>query len=94
MTGTGFLTTAYNGRMETILLLFLLSTLEKDPAAKQQLSSLLKFYRENRELLSSLTGREKSQPQREYRPHEEEKEYRPHEEKDGNLKILEEYLKN
>ena len=84
MKGTGFLTTAYYGRMETILLLFMLSTLEKDPAAKQQLTSLLKFYRENRELISALTGREKVEPQKENRP--------PHEEKDGNLKILEEYL--
>ena len=74
--------------METILLLFVLSTLEKDPAAKQQLSSLLKFYRENRELFSAIAGKETKSGSfdapKENRP--------PREEKDGNLKILEEYL--
>lgn len=70
--------------METILLLFMLSTLEKDPAAKQQLSSLLKFYRENRELFSALAGKTPEKEPKENRP--------PREEKDGNLKILEEYL--
>lgn len=73
--------------METILLLFMLSTLEKDPAAKQQLSSLLKFYRENRELFSALAGKT---PEKE--PEAPTENRPPREEKDGNLKILEEYL--
>lgn len=73
--------------METILLLFVLSTLEKDPSAKQKLASLLKFYRENRELFSALAGRE---PKKE--PDLPEENRPPREEKDGNLKILEEYL--
>lgn len=75
--------------METILLLFMLSTLEKDPSAKQQISSFLKFYRENRELITALTGnaqqtQQQESPKQENRPSPAEK--------DGNLKILEEYL--
>lgn len=92
MSGTGFLTAAYHNGMETLLLLFVLSTLDKNTDLKQTLESFLRFYRENRDLVAMLAGglggapakTERSEPQKESRPPERE---------NDSMKILEEYLK-
>lgn len=54
MTGTAFLTAAYDGGMETVILLLLLASLDKNPSLQNSLRNFLGFYKENRELLTML----------------------------------------
>ena len=103
MKGTAFLFAAYDGGMDTMLLLFLLVALDKDPALKDTLKGFLGFYKENRELISAVlkNASEAAAPPAETpctKPAETfssspeaEKKSRP--EQDGSLRILEEYLK-
>ncbi len=80
--------------MEPILLLFLLSTIDKNPDLKEKLHSFLVFYKENRDLFAMLAGAQKGAPEPEKTPDTEQKENRPSQsEKDGSVRILEEYLK-
>ena len=98
MRGTAFLFAAYDGGMETLLLLFLLIALDKDPALKDALRNFLGFYRENRELISAVLKQNGSQataaekpaaPQQP--PAAEKQESRT--ERTDSLRVLEEYLK-
>ena len=95
MKGTAFVFAAYDGGMETLLLLFLLVALDKDPALKDTLRGFLGFYKENRELISTVLKQNGAQataePAAPQQPPEAKKESRP--EQDGSLRILEEYLK-
>ena len=100
MSGTAFLFAAYDGGMETLLLLFLLVALDKDPSLKDALRNFLGFYKENRELISTVLKQGAAQaapaapqqsPAAPNRPPEAEKESRPVQ--DSSLNILEEYLK-
>ncbi len=104
MKGTAFVFAAYDSGMETLILLFLLISLDKDPALKDSLRNFLGFYRENRELISAVlktspeglaaepggapSMQSAKQPSA---PPAAEKKSRP--EQDGSLRILEEYLK-
>ena len=94
MRGTGFLTAAYDNGMEILLLLFLLSTLDKNSDLKQTLQSFLHFYRENRELISLLTGSgAPAEAQSAAAPPAEEKKSRsPQEGRNDSMKILEDFL--
>ena len=92
MNGTGFLTAAYDNGMETLLLLFVLSTLDKNTDLKHTLESFLRFYRENRDLIAMLTSGLGGAPAKEADP-EPQKESRPPERENDSVKILEEYLK-
>ncbi len=96
MTRTRFLRLAYNGSMETLLLVFLLALSEKDEQFKQRLKQVLEFYRENRELLIALTGSRPNAGEAETKkgaetPAEEEKSSPPSE--GESLRILDEFLK-
>ncbi len=84
---------AYNGRMETMLLLVLLM-MNADEQTQETLKSFLRFYRENRELIQTFAqGDMKAAPAHfDDRPAEEQRESRPRSEA-GNAAILEEYLK-
>lgn len=79
--------------MDTIILLFLLATLDKNASAKDSILSMLKFYRENRELFAMLSQNgafaAKTPPQETER--ETKKESRPSAGADS-LNILEEFL--
>ncbi len=44
--------------MEQFLVLFLIFTLNEDPALRERLKNFLSFYRENRELLAVMTKNE------------------------------------
>ena len=93
MNGTGFLTAAYDNGMEPLLLLFVLSTLDKNNDLKQTLQSFLRFYRENRELVAMLAGKDGgSKPAQPSEPCAEKKESRPPVRENDSMKILEEYL--
>ena len=94
MSGTGFLTAAYDNGMEPLLLLFVLSTLDKNNDLKHTLESFLRFYRENRELITMLAGKDGAgkPPAKEPEPCAEKKESRPPVRENGSMKILEEYL--
>ena len=56
MTGTGNGCAAYHKSMEMLILLFLLYLSQKETPVKESMDSFLKFYRENRELISMLTS--------------------------------------
>jgi hypothetical protein len=99
MTGTQFLTAAYDKTMEILVLLVLLMTLDKNSDLTAKLRSALTFYRENRELIQMVstaagmkpTGAEPAhaEPKRETRNEKES----PAPQGTDSLKILEEYLK-
>ncbi len=72
--------------METMLLLFLLM-MNGDERTGESLKSFLKFYRENRDLISALSASPKEEPSP-----PEQTENRPREEV-GDLSVIEEYLK-
>ena len=100
MKGTAFVFAAYDGGMETLLLLFLLISLDKDPALKDSLRNFLGFYKENRELISAVLKQNGAPEAAEKEPCKEPdgkpspppaEKSRP--ERDGSLRILEEYLK-
>ena len=94
MTRTHFLTAAYAVRMEILVLLLLLTSLDKDSDITGKLRSALAFYRENRELITMLTGAvNAAQPAAATGKESADKttESRPSEKVDS-LKILEEYL--
>lgn len=73
--------------MENLLVVLLLFLL-RDPAFKEQLSSFLAFYRENRDLIASLTKNEA--PMSEVGPQKQEN--RPADGV-GSLSVLEEALR-
>lgn len=81
--------------MEMLMLLFLLSTLDKNADLAGKLRSTLAFYRENKDLINMLRGAmEQTQPSSSPSgEHAEKKESRPSEERADSAKILEEYLK-
>ncbi len=106
MSGTAFWFAAYDGGMETLVLLFLLVALEKDPALKDALKGFLGFYKENRELISTVLGAAspeaaaedvsdapKAAKTAEAPAHTAEKQESRPQTKVGSLNILEEYLK-
>lgn len=97
MKDTAFLTAAYHGDMETVVLLFLLASLDKDRSLQDSLRNLLGFYKENRDLLAMIAGAagtnaaQAASPQTPS-PAAEQKKSRPLEE-DGAVNVLEQYLK-
>ena len=92
MKRTAFMFAAYDGGMDTLILLFLLVALEKDPALKDALKGFLGFYKENRELISTVLKQPAPAPEPEHAPAAAQKESRPQTKVDS-LNILEEYLK-
>ena len=88
--------------METLILLFLLVALEKDPALKDAFRNFLGFYKENRELISAVLQQNDASgavahtaaaaPEAAEVSSATQKESRPRT-KVGSLSILEEYLK-
>ena len=56
MTGTSFAFPAYHETMEILIVLFMLALAEKNSDLKESLQSVLKFYRENRELIMAFAG--------------------------------------
>ena len=103
MSGTAFWFAAYDGGMETLVLLFLLVALEKDPSLKDALKGFLGFYKENRELISTVLGAASPEASPETAAEASKtaeapahtagkQESRP-QTKVGSLNILEEYLK-
>ena len=97
MTGTAFLTAAYDDTMELMLLLYLLSVVDADPALKNSLKSFLSFYKENRELIASLTS--SGAPASAFsgstqeKPHDVPQEQSRPREEVGVKNVLEEYLR-
>ena len=101
MKGTAFLFAAYDGGMDTLLVLLVLISLDKVPALKDALRNFLGFYKENRELISAVLKQSGAQataaapvaeePAAPQQPPEAKKESRP--EQAASLGILEEYLK-
>lgn len=82
--------------METVILLFLLASLDKDSSITNSLRNFLGFYRENRELISMLAGaaqggRAQGAENGTQKPEKAEKESRP--EQAGSPDLLDEYLK-
>ena len=97
MTGTIFLTAAYHVRMEMLILLLLLSTLDKNNDLTAKLRGALNFYRENRELLQMMATMSAAPPSGttpppEQKP-EQEKTSRHAEGSADSMKLFEEYLK-
>lgn len=88
--------------MEMLVLLLVLTSLDKNSDLSEKLRSALAFYRENRELIAMFANAAGAAPaagaasaeQQQASPvqEEEKKESRPREEFDS-VKILEEYLK-
>ena len=95
MSGTAFLFAAYDGGMETMLLLLVLIALDKDPALKDALRGFLGFYKENRELISTVLKQGAAEAAATAAPQQppaaEKQESRP--ERTDSLRVLEEYLK-
>lgn len=83
--------------METMLLLVLLM-MNSDENSKETLQSLLRFYRENKDVIAALLNAQKGGEMRENSediaqdPPEEAEKSRPREEV-GDTRIIEEYLK-
>ncbi len=82
--------------METMLLLVLLM-MNSDEQSRDTIQSLLRFYRENKDLIATLLNTQKKDgitepPGDTAQPPEEPKENRPREEA-GNTYVIEEYLK-
>ena len=81
--------------MEILVLLLLLTSLDKDSDLTGKLRSALAFYRENRELITmfagSMNASQPASPASATESAEKTKESRPSEKVDS-LKILEEYL--
>lgn len=88
--------------METVLLLFLLMNLGKNGEWKNSLEEFLKFYRENREMIALAVnamglkqpGTAPAAPAANFsaNPAAQQEKSRPPEE-NGNLNVLEEFLK-
>ena len=80
------------------MLLLVLLMMNSDENSKETLQSLLRFYRENKDVIASLLNAQKSGEMREnpeditQNPPEEAEKSRPHEEV-GDTRIIEEYLK-
>ncbi len=91
------MSTAYDESMETLLLAFLLSEVNGNPALKEKLRSFLDFYRENRDMIALLMQNKdtmsKSETKKSENIAEQEKNFRPQSEV-GNNDVLEQYLKN
>ena len=101
MKRTHFLTAAYAVCMEMLVLLLVLTSLDKNSDLSEKLRSALSFYRENRELITMFANTVNAAPAaanasaEESAPSQqgaEQKESRPQGGIDS-MKILEEYLK-
>lgn len=99
MKSTGFSFAAYYGNMDTMILLLVLFLSDKNASLKDTVQSFLRFYRENRDLITMIAN----QPPAEYKKAEksedapqterpEKTENRP-QETVGSVRILEEFLK-
>ena len=100
MRGTAFLCAAYHDVMEIALLIALFAA-NNDPSLAEKLRSFLAFYRENRELIASLSAlnspvasssTEKKAPMSEEPPLKEAEKERRTPSGNGAEKILEAYL--
>ena len=93
------MTAAYHDGMETVILLVLLASIDKNGALKDSLRSFLTFYKENRDLIASLAGSGPVPPPPEKEAGGGRSEETPPEKKDrpqtgsGKIDILEEYLR-
>ena len=100
MKRTQFLTAAYDVRMELLVILLLLTSLDKNSDLLKQMRSALDFYREHRDLITMFAaaapGMGSAAPKSDASPEpphdEQKKESRPAG-GDDSLKILEDYLK-
>lgn len=95
MKRTVFLTSAYDNRMEILVILLLLTFMDNNSELICKLRSALQFYRENRELIAMFqnASAKPAPPPESGEKCGEEKESRPSEGKIDSMKILEEYLK-
>lgn len=92
MSGTRFSFTAYNFRMEQILARLLFSALASNDDTREKVIRLLKFYRENRELLLLLFSMTQSPPPPVDAPAPEEETKNRPQETVGSVNVLEAYL--
>ena len=56
MSGTGFAFPRITWSMDILIVLFVLALSEKNPELKESLQKVLRFYRENRELITMLAS--------------------------------------
>lgn len=82
--------------METIIVLFILALSEKDPKLKETLKSVLAFYKENRELIKTLStpSNPSSAQQQVPPPPPEEPAQQSEPASEDSVRILEEFLKH
>ena len=89
MLGTAFAFPRITWSMEILIVLFILALTEKNPELKDSLQKVLKFYRENRELLTVFASSSEPSPtQQNSFEKEAAADFAPE-----KLRIIEEYLK-
>ena len=88
MTGTGFAFPRITWSMDILIVLFVLALSEKNPELKESLQKVLKFYRENRELITALAGNSEPTAQNASETVPPAADFAPE-----KLRIIEEYLR-